>query len=301
MTTTSTTQPGAKDQPTCAPPLAHPSRPALALPPGSCDAHFHIFGPHERFPFAAGRPFTPPDAPKEALFALHRHLGFERGVIVQTTAHGNDHAAVLDALAAGQGRYHGVALLSEATPAEEVKHLDAAGFCGARFHFVQSLGAAPSFDRMWKVVRLIQPYGWHIAIHVIGNALLDVVDFINAVELPVVIDHIARTDIREGANGEAFTALRHLLDSGKVWVKLSGIDRISREEPPFRDAIALASVIARQAPERIVWGTDWPHPNVRIMPDDGKLVDAIAEIAPDPQTRHRMLVDNPLQLFRFSR
>jgi 2-pyrone-4,6-dicarboxylate lactonase len=220
---------------------------------------------------------------------------------VQTTAHGSDHAVVLDALAAGQGRYRGVALLSEATSPDEVKRLDAARFCGARFHFVQSLGATPSFDQMWNVVRLIQPFGWHIAIHVIGNALLDVVDFINAVELPVVIDHIARTDIREGADGAAFMALRRLLDSGKVWVKLSGIDRVSREEPPFRDAIALARVIAREAPERIVWGTDWPHPNVRIMPDDGKLVDAIAEIAPDAHTRQRMLVDNPLQLFRYNR
>jgi 2-pyrone-4,6-dicarboxylate lactonase len=287
--------------PTCAPPLAHPSRPTLVLPPASCDAHFHIFGPGRRFPYAEGRPFTPPDAPKEALFALHRHLGFERGVIVQTTAHGTDHAALLDALEAGEGSYCGVALLSATTPVEEVARLDAAGICGVRFHFVPKLGAAPTLDDVWTIVRLVQPFGWHVAIHVIGNALLSVVDFIRAIELPVVIDHIARTDVSEGADGPAFTALRRLIDTGKVWVKLSGIDRISRQDPPFRDAIELARVIARQAPQRIVWGTDWPHPNARVMPDEGQLVDAIGEISADPGMRHLMLVENPSKLFRFRR
>ena len=167
--------------------------------------------------------------------------------------------------------------------------------------FVPKLGAAPTLDDVWTIVRLVQPFGWHVAIHVIGNALLSVVDFIKAIELPVVIDHIARTDVSEGADGPAFTALRRLVDTGKVWVKLSGIDRISRQDPPFRDAIALARVIARQAPQRIVWGTDWPHPNARVMPDEGQLVDAIGEIAPDPGMRHLMLVENPSKLFRFRR
>lgn len=289
----------AQDQPTCAPPLANPSRPILVLPPGSCDAHFHVFGPARRFPYAERRPFTPPDASKEAMFALHRHLGFERGVIVQTTAHGMDHSAVLDALEAGEGRYCGVGLVSATTPREEVARLDAAGICGARFHFVPTLGAPPPLDDIWKVVRLVQPFGWHIAIHVIGDALLSVADFIRAIELPVVIDHIGRTDIAEGADGPTFTALRRLLDTGKVWVKLSGIDRVSRQDPPFQDAIELAAVLARQAPQRIVWGTDWPHPNARVMPDEGQLVDAIAEIALDAATRQLMLVENPLKLFRF--
>ena len=291
--------PSPRDQPTCAPPLANPSRPKLVLPPGSCDAHFHIVGPHRKFPFAKGRPFTPPDAPKEALFALHKHLGFERGVIVQTSAHGTDHAVLLDALAAGEGRYCGVALLSATTSTGEVAKLDAAGVCGARFHFVPQLGAALPLDDLWAVVRLVQPFGWHIAIHVTGNALLNVDDFIRKIELPVVIDHIARTDVNEGADGPAFTALRRLLDTGKVWVKLSGIDRISKQDPPFHDAVALARVIARQAPQQIVWGTDWPHFNARIVPDDGQLVDAIDEIVPDQRTRNMMLVENPLKFFRF--
>lgn len=284
----------------CAPPVEHPSRPKLQLPPLSCDAHFHVFGPHSVFPFAAKRPFTPPDAPKEKLFALHRHLGFQRGVIVQSSCHGSDHAAVLDALAAGKGHYCGVALLAPATTAAEVARLDAAGFCGVRFHFAPHLGPSAKFDDLWKIVHLVAPHNWHIAVHGTDHALLGIVDFIKAIKAPVVIDHIGRTPIAEGINGAAFTALRRLVDTGRVWVKLSGIDRISVEDPPFRDAIVLARTIAQQAPERILWGTDWPHPNVRLMPDDGQLVDAIAEIAPDAATRQRMLVDNPAAFFRFS-
>ncbi len=287
-------------QPTCAGPDPDPIRPELALPPLSCDSHFHIFGPGDRFPYAEDAPFIPPDAPKKALFGLHRFLGFERGVIVQSSCHGNDHSAVLDALAVAEGRYCGVALLAPSTSPREVERLDAAGFCGVRFHFAPHLGPSPPLDDLRDIVKLVRPHGWHIAIHVMGHALLSVIDFINEIEAPVVIDHIGRTPVSEGAGGEAFSALRRLIDGGKVWVKLSGTDRITDQQYPYADAVAMARVLTAQAPERILWGTDWPHPNVRgAMPNDGRLVDLIADIAPDEAARRRMLVDNPAAFFRF--
>ncbi|MFL5039312.1 MAG: amidohydrolase family protein [Xanthobacteraceae bacterium] len=285
--------------PSCPPPDPQPRKPRLALPSSSCDSHFHLFGPHAVFPFAANRPFTPHDAPKEALLRLHEVLGFERGVFVQSTCHGSDHAVMLDLLAATSGRYRGVALLTPATTPEEVKRLDAAGVCGVRLHFVSHLGPYPARDDVRAVMRLVEPYGWHIEVHVYGKDLLANLDFIAAIKARVVIDHIGRVDVREGPDGPAFVALRRLVDAGNVWVKLSGTDRVSQQEPPFRDAVALARILAEQAPERILWGTDWPHPNVRRMPNDGELVDLIPDIAVNETTRRRMLVDNPAEFFGF--
>ncbi|MFL6934721.1 MAG: amidohydrolase family protein [Xanthobacteraceae bacterium] len=285
--------------PSCPPPDPQPRKPRFALPSSSCDSHFHVFGPHAVFPFAANRPFTPHDAPKEALLRLHEVLGFERGVFVQSTCHGSDHAVMLDLLAATSGRYRGVALLTPATTPEEVKRLDAAGVCGVRLHFVSHLGPYPARDDVRAVMRLVEPYGWHVEVHVYGKDLLANLDFIAAIKARVVIDHIGRVDVREGPDGPAFVALRRLVDAGNVWVKLSGTDRVSQQEPPFRDAVALARILAEQAPERILWGTDWPHPNVRRMPNDGELVDLIPEIAVNETTRRRMLVDNPAEFFGF--
>jgi predicted TIM-barrel fold metal-dependent hydrolase len=289
-------------EPTCPPPDPNPTPPKLKPPALACDSHFHIFGPGKTFPYAPKRTFTPHDAPKEKLFALHRALGFERGIFVQSSCHGTDHAAVVDALKDAQGRYRGVALLVPDTPKAEVARLDAAGFCGVRFHFLPHLGNAPSYDDMRAVMRLIVPHDWHVAVHVSGKDLIAHLDFITAIEARVVVDHIARLDVSEGTAGKAFATLRGLIDGGRVWVKLSGTDRVSREGPPFRDAVALARALAVHAPERIVWGTDWPHPNIdKYMPNDGQLVDSIAEIAPDETVRRRMLVDNPAELFGFQK
>jgi len=285
--------------PTCPPPDPNPKKPRFKLPPLACDSHFHVFGPHAVFPFTPERAFTPPDAPKEKLLALHAFLGFARGVFVHSSCHGSDHAVLIDFLESTGGRYRGVALLKSTTPAAEVARLHAAGVRGVRLHFVSHLGPYPAREDARAVVRLVEPYGWHIEIHVYGKDLLANLDFISAITAPVVIDHIARVDVAEGPDGAAFTALRRLVDRGNVWVKLSGTDRVSREAPPFPDAVALARILAGQAPERILWGTDWPHPNVRLIPNDGELVDLIPEIAADERTRRRMLVDNPAELFGF--
>lgn len=286
-------------EPTCPPPDPNPIKPGLTLPPLACDSHFHIFGPADKFPYAPDRAFTPYDAPKEALLKLHKFLGFERGVFIQSACHGTDHAAVIDALADIKDRYRGVALLSPGTFPAEIARLNGCGFCGVRFHLVPHLGEMPRRDDLRTVMRLVAPYGWHVAIHVFGKELLQSFDFIRAITAPVVIDHLGRIDGGEGADGEAFQALRRLLDTGNVWVKLSGTDRVSKQGPPYRDAVALAKILADQAPERMLWGTDWPHPNHTAVPNDGTLVDLIAEIAPGESTRQRMLVDNPAALFGF--
>jgi 2-pyrone-4,6-dicarboxylate lactonase len=286
--------------PTIPPPDPHPKKPRLVLPPLACDSHFHVFGPHKRFPFAPDRTFTPADAPKEDLFRLHAFLGFERGVFVQSSCHGHDHAALVDLLAAGQGRYRGVALLTPSMSEAEVERLDDAGVRGVRLHFhFPHLGAPMPRDDMRKVIALAELYGWHIALHLGGNGVVDHYEFITSIEAPVVIDHMGRIDVAEGLNGKPFSVLRRLLDRGNIWVKLSGADRITKQSYPYADAVPFARALAAHAPERVVWGTDWPHPNHKAVPNDGDLVDLIADIAPDEKVRRRMLVDNPAKLFGF--
>jgi len=292
---------GADDlAPTIAPPDPNPKKPRLRLPPLACDSHFHVFGPHRRFRFAPDRSFTPADAPKEELFRLHAFLGIERGVFVQSTCHGSDHAALVDLLAAGEGRYRGVALLKPSTPQDEVARLDEAGVRGVRLHFhFAHLGTPMSREDMRGIIELVADYGWHIALHLGGNEVVEQYEFITSIAATVVIDHVGRIEIAEGLHGRAFSVLRRLLDRGNVWVKLSGTDRITRQPYPYADAVPFARDLAAHAPERVVWGTDWPHPNHGAMPNDGELVDLIADIAPDARTRQLMLVDNPAKLFGF--
>jgi predicted TIM-barrel fold metal-dependent hydrolase len=207
---------------------------------------------------------------------------------------------LLDLLAAAPDRYRGVALLTRDTPEAEIARLDAAGVCGVRFHFFSHLGKPAPYDDIRAVIAKVAPRGWHVAIHVGGQGVLDQYEFITSIGAPVVIDHIGRIDVREGLDGKAFSALRRLLDRGNVWVKLSGTDRITRKAVPYHDAVPFARALAEHAPERVVWGSDWPHPNHFAVPNDGDLVDLIAEIAPNEATRHKMMVDNPARLFGFA-
>ena len=286
--------------PTIPPPDPNPKKPRITLPPLACDSHFHVFGPHSKFPYAANRPFTPTDAPKEDLFRLHEFLGFQRGVFVQSTCHGTDNRVLVDLLTAGKGRYRGAALLDPSVADAEVERLDDAGVRGVRLNFLTGhLGPPKPREEMLRIIEKVAPYGWHIEMHVGGNNVVDLYEFITAIEAPVVIDHIGRIDIAEGLHGKAFSVLRRLLDRGNIWVKLSGTDRISKQKYPYADAIAFPRDLAAHAPERVVWGTDWPHPNHNAVPNDGELVDLIAEIAPDERTRRLMLVDNPAKLFGF--
>jgi len=282
---------------TCPGPDPNPKAPALTLPAGACDAHCHIFGPVDRFPYAEDRRFTPPEAPLADLQRLHDFLGLGRAVIVQSACHGTDHAVLLDALEKGRGRYRGVALVTPETPDAEIARLHEAGVRGARIHFTPHLGPAPSLETIRAIVAKIAPHGWHVALHLAGDGVAEYEDLVRSLPLPVVIDHMARVDLRSGLDSAPVKALLRLLETGSVWVKLSGADRLATAPPDMRDSAALARLLVTEAPERVVWGTDFPHPNTHgFVPNDGDLVNLLAEVTPDLE---RLLVTNPAACFGF--
>ncbi len=288
--------------PVSAPPLSyHPSphRPRLALPRGACDAHVHVFGPQERFPFAPERSYTPCEASKERLFALHDLLGIERCVVVQSNAHGFDLRATADALAARRGAYVGIALVPLAVADAELHRLDAAGFRGARFNFARHLGnATPIADVIAFAQRLVA-LRWHLQLYFESPLVHELAPAIERSPVPVVIDHMGRVDASLGLDHADFREVRRLVRLPHVWVKVSGAERISRQGPPYADAVPFARTLVAEAPGRVLWGSDWPHPNLSHVPDDGDLVDLVAAIAPDEAQRQALLVDNPARLYRF--
>jgi 2-pyrone-4,6-dicarboxylate lactonase len=287
--------------PSCPPPHASPRTPKIRLPDDSCDSHCHVFGPAAAFPYAPDRTFTPVDVPAAQVIALHQHLGLQRGVFVQSACYGSDHRVLLDALAAGAGRYRGVALIDAATSRAELSRLHAAGVRGSRLHFLPHLGRTPSQDEIRGTVRLVADLGWHAEIHLHGADIANYAGLIRRFPVRVVIDHLARLDLADGADSEAVTALLHLLDTGRVWVKTSGIDRVSLLGPPYADAVAFAARLVDLFPERVLWGTDFPHPNITgPAPDDGLLVDLLADIAPGSEQLRRLLVQNPAEFFGFA-
>ncbi|WP_416985285.1 amidohydrolase family protein [Streptomyces sp. T028] len=286
--------------PGCPPPHPSPRTPSLALPGDSCDAHCHILGPADVFPYAPDRTFTPLDAPKEQLRALHAHLGISRAVIVQSSCHGYDHAVLLDALRAGEGRLRGVALIGERSTRAEIEELHRAGVRGFRLNFLPHLRTPPTRDEIDAVLERVEGLGWAAQLHVRGAEIAVLEDLVRALPGRVVVDHIGRVDLAAGHDSPALRSLRALLDSGNVWVKVSGVDRVSRQGPPYADAVALAASLVAYAPERVVWGTDYPHVNITgEAPDDGLLVDLVEHIAPDPAHLRRLMVDNPAELFDF--
>lgn len=259
-----------------------------------------MFGPASVFPFAPDRPFTPVQAPHADVAARQRFLGFERAVFVQSTVHGTDHRVLLDALAADPANSRGVALLTENLSRAAIAELDAAGVCGARLNFASHLGANPDPAYLRFVLATVADLGWHLEIHVEGTGVAEHSALIAGITLPVVIDHMARLDLREGADGPSVRALQRLLDRGNVWVKLSGADRVSVTGPPYADAAALARLLVSRFPERVLWGSDYPHVNIDgAAPDDGLLVDLIPDMAPTEALRERLLVTNPAEFFGF--
>ena len=284
----------------CRPPLAEPSAPRRRLPPGACDAHCHVFGPADRFPYAQDRSYTPPDAPFEKLAALHGHVGATHAVIVQANCHGHDHAALLDAVARSQGRYRGVALLPPQADAALVRRLHDGGVRGARFNFMPHLGPPPSPDVFERVASLIAPLGWHVCLHVEGAMLGELLPRLARLPVPFVVDHMGRVRARDGLDAPAFRALLDLARVPGAWIKVSGMDRIGDGARPFRESIPFVRALAQALPERTLWGTDWPHPNVAgDMPDDGEVVDAFFEACPDEALRRQVLVENPARLYGF--
>lgn len=286
--------------PDCRPPLASPSPPHRRLPDGAWDTHCHIFGPSDRFPYAEGRSYTPPDASFEDMVRLHSHVGATRAVIVQANCHGEDHSALLDAVARSQGRYRGVALLPSTADAALIQRLHDGGVRGARFNFVPHLGTPPTPAVFDRIASLIAPLGWHVCLHVDGAMIGELLPQLAGLPVPFVIDHMGRVRARDGLNSPAFRALLDLAHVQGAWIKVSGIDRIGDGKRPFHEGIAFIRALVEALPERTLWGTDWPHPNVAgDMPDDGEVVDAFFEACPDEALRRQVLIKNPAQLYDF--
>jgi len=276
-----------------------PSKPRLKLPRGACDTHFHVFGPAKKFPFGPDRAYTPADAPKESLFALHQHLGIERGVVVQSAAHGFDNSASTDLIAAHPKNYLGVALLRPTASVDELKKMHRQGFRGVRFHYMGHLGEGFPIDDVIAFAGKLADIGWHLQIHTEGARIGELAPALKRSPVPVIIDHIGRIDASQGLNQKPFQELMQLMKSKNIWVKVSGCERISRQSSPWKDALPFARKLVEEFPAQTVWGTDWPHPNLKEIPDDGVMVDNLAEIAPSEAQRKALLVDNPSRFYGF--
>lgn len=278
----------------------HPSKPAFRPPPGAVDAHCHVFGPEARFPFAQERKYTPCDAGKEDLWALRDHLGLTRNVIVQATCHGADNRALVDALAHAGGLARGVATVRRGVGREELEGLHAAGVRGVRFNFVKRLVDKLPHEDLREIAEKVAPLGWHIVIYFEAEELPAIYELVTALPTLVVVDHMGRPDVTQPVDGAAFQRFARLLEEhGNFWTKVSCPERLSVSGPPdYADVVPFARHLVERFPDRVLWGTDWPHPNMKShMPDDGHLVDFLPRIAPTEALRQALLVDNPMRLY----
>ena len=277
-----------------------PSRPRFVPPAGAVDAHCHVFGPEASFPFARERKYTPCDAPREKLFDLRDYLGFTRNVIVQATCHGSDNRALLDALAHANGRARGVVSIGPGVTDAELAAMHAAGVRGARFNFVRRLVDFTPRKVLLGIAHRVAPLGWHVVVYFEAPDLPELWDFFTALPTTVVVDHMGRPDVGKPADGPEFGRLVRLLsEHPNIWSKVSCPERLSKSGPPsYADVVPFAKRIVERFPDRVLWGTDWPHPNMKShMPDDGALVDFIPQIAPTPELQRKLLVDNPMRLY----
>ena len=274
-------------------------KPAFILPRGTCDTHVHIWGPFDRFPLAKGAAYTPPERTSDDLVALHERLGVDRAVIVQTTVYKSDNRAMLDGIAQSNGRWRGVALIDESFDDAAFRALHEGGVRGVRFGFVKHLGGVPDLALVRRTAARIAPMGWHLVLHLDAGNIAEFLDFFGEFSLPVVVDHMGRVPVRDGLDQTPFRLLLELLKRPNWWVKVSGAERISETGPPFADAIPFAQRLIAAAPDRVLWGTDWPHPNVRWEPDEADLVDLLPRFA-DAAALQRLLVENPARLYGFS-
>ncbi len=277
----------------------NPSRPAYRPPAGAVDAHCHVFGPGDVFPYAPERKYTPCDAPKEKLFALRDFLGFSRNVIVQATCHGSDNRALVDALKASNGMARGVATVGPDITSAELDDLHAAGVRGVRFNFIKRLVDFTPREVLSAVAAKVAPLGWHVVVYFEAVDLPDLEPFFTSLPTDVVVDHMGRPDVALGVDHPQFQRfIRFMDDNPNVWSKVSCPERLSLAGPPYDDVVPYARAIVERFPDRVLWGTDWPHPNVKpLMPDDGVLVDVIPKIAVTEELRRKLLVDNPMRLY----
>ena len=290
---------------------AGPSKPRFQLPAGSVDAHCHVFGPGAEFPFAPERKYTPCDASKQQLFALRDHLGFARNVVVQATCHGADNRAMVDALQHSGGMARGVATVKRGVSDDQLQAMHEAGVRGVRFNFVKRLVDFTPKDELLEIAHRIKAWGWHVVIYFEAVDLPELWDFFTALPTDVVVDHMGRPDVSKPVDGPEFELfVKFMQQHRNVWSKVSCPERLSvsgpralageqsAEQAAYRDVVPFARRIVETFPDRVLWGTDWPHPNLKDhMPDDGLLVDFIPHIATTPALQHQLLVTNPMRLY----
>ena len=278
----------------------NPSKPAFRVPAGAVDAHCHVFGPAAQFPFAVERKYTPCDASKDQLFALCDFLGFSRNVVVQATCHGNDNRAMVDALLHSQGRARGVASVSRDVTDDVLRAMHAAGVRGVRFNFLKRLVDFTPKEVLLEIAGRIAPLGWHVVVYFEAQDLPELWDFFTTLPTTVVVDHMGRPDVTRPVDGPEFALFLDLMrEHANIWSKVSCPERLSKSAPPeYDDVVPFARKVVESFPERVLWGTDWPHPNLKDhMPDDGLLVDFIPHIAVTAELQRKLLVDNPMRLY----
>ena len=278
-----------------------PSKPAFTPPPGAVDAHCHVFGPGDEFPFASERKYTPCDAGKAQLFALRDHLGFARNIVVQATCHGTDNRAMVDALLHSNGRARGVATVGSDVTQDGIAAMHEAGVRGVRFNYVKRL-VDPKPDAYYRgIIDKIAEYGWHIVVYFEAADLAEKWDFFTSLPTTVVVDHMGRPDVTKSPDGPEFARFLEFMEHPNIWSKVTCPERLSKSGPPtYDDFVPVARTVVERFPERVLWGTDWPHPNLNMvghMPDDGTLVDLIPRIAPTAELQRKLLIDNPTRLY----
>ncbi|MFS2012731.1 amidohydrolase [Azospirillum sp. CT11-132] len=279
----------------------HPRTPSVSLPPLACDSQFHVFGPRERYPVQPGAVYEMPSATIERALALHATLGLQRGVIVQATTYGADHQVVLDGLAAAGPNYRGCANASVLKTASDsyLDRLDAAGVRGARFSRA-GLGITLSPQDIERALGKVRELGWYVKVQPHPDDFLTAIAPFEKLDVPVVIDHMGRPDPQRGLDDPNLRKVLELLDTGNVWVMLSLGEKTSKAGPPWDDVVPLAQTLIEAAPDRCIWGSDWPHPvSTRQPPNDADLMELLFRYAPDDEQRRRILVDNPARLFGF--
>jgi predicted TIM-barrel fold metal-dependent hydrolase len=284
-------------------PRPNPSAPTVVRPPAlACDSHCHIFGPADRFPFSPNRSYTPPDSGFAEFVDLQRRLTLERAVFVQASCHGVDNSAMIDAIQRGAGRYAGVAMIDATYTDADLGYLHDHQVRGIRFNFVAHLGGAPDLDEFWHLVDRVTALNWHVVLHFDAQDFATYGDVLDAMPVPYIIDHMARVPAADGPDQEPFQRLLdRMAGDERCWVKISCAERLTEgRTSSYDDVVPFARAIVECAPDRVLWGTDWPHPNLVDMPDEGELLDLLADFAPDETIRNQILVDNPQVLYDFS-
>ena len=283
----------------CMPPDNNTRTPLYKAPPKACDAHCHVFGPHAIFPYADKASYWPPDADKQALKRLHDKLGIERAVLVQASCHGVDNRGMLDAIKSSNGAYRGVCIANDSFSENDFQDLHDGGVRGVRFNFVKHLGGAPNLASMKTVLERVKPLGWHLVIHVNAEDVITYAEFFDAINMDIIVDHMGRVPTTEGVGQQAYKILLERMHRDNWWMKVCGSERISMG-PPFYDAVPFAQGFIEIAPDRILWGTDYPHPNIKKhMPNDADLLDLVPLIARDESVQKKILVDKPARLYGF--